>query len=91
MKINKLLEVIKCLQEVEPDADVVLDTFRNNDEILPDSVYDLTGINIEYKNNIPMIKLLFEERVQKKPEHKCRMKNMNIRALDLNQGGSDNE
>ncbi len=91
MKTNKLLEVVKCLQEIEPDADVVLDTCRTNDEILPDSIHDLIGINIEYKNNKPLVKLSFEEHSQKKPEHKCRMKNMNIKILNLNEGDTENE
>jgi hypothetical protein len=79
MRLNKLIEILESLQNVEPEADIVLNTSLIDFE--PHSTYDLVGINIDYKNSKPLVKLSFEERVSKK-ECTCRMTNMSINMGD---------
>lgn len=91
MKISKLVEILTSLCEKEPESDVVFDTYRSVDEIIPSSVYDLIGVGVEHKNCKTVIKLSFEERLNKENKHPCRMKNMNIKLLKSNLENSEGE
>jgi len=79
MNVGKLEEILKCLSDKE--ADVVFDTYRSSEEYLSHIVYDLVNVGIEHKNDKTMIKLAFEERPCKDTKQHCRIKNMNIKAL----------
>lgn len=79
MNVSKLVEILKNLSD--QDAEVIFDTYRNNEEFLPNYIYDLVNVGIEYKNDKTMVKLAFEERPRKDVKNSCRIKNMNIKIL----------
>ena len=85
MKLEKLVEILNLLAETEPNADVIFDNYRNCDEFMPNTIYDLISVSIESKNDKISLKLAFEERENKTPKNQCRMKNMNIRLLNNNE------
>lgn len=77
MKVKKLEELLLSLQDKE--AEIVLDK-KCYEELKYNSIYDLTILSIENKNEKTVIKLSFDEREDntKKCTFPSRMKSMNI-------------
>lgn len=76
MKVNKLEELLNCLKD--KNADIILDTSKFCDEIKYGSIYDLTILSIENKDDKTVIKLAFEERENKIKKCGSRMKSMDF-------------
>ena len=76
MKIDKAVELLQALEKLEPKAEVVFDNYRNYEEFIPDLIYDLNSINLNYKGGQLVIGLAFEKRIENDTKSTCRMKNM---------------
>lgn len=86
MKVSKLEDILGCLKD--KNIDVILDLSKFQDEIKYNSLYDLTTLSIEEKDDKTMIKLGFEERENKNKKCESRMRSMNF---DIHNIGANNE